>query len=56
MLKNYLIKNECLREFNPVLLTKAKMFSVIKKMQIIWSHHHPVCLEWHEETEQTETE
>ncbi len=22
----------------------------------IWSHHHPVCLEWHEETEQTETD
>ncbi len=21
----------------------------------IWSDHHPVCLEWHEETEQTET-
>ncbi len=20
----------------------------------IWSDHHPVCLEWHEETEQTE--
>ncbi len=22
----------------------------------IWSHPHPVCLEWHEETEQTETD
>ncbi len=22
----------------------------------IWSDHHPVCLEWHEETEQTETD
>ncbi len=22
----------------------------------IWSHHLPVCLEWHEETEQTETD
>ncbi len=22
----------------------------------IWSHHQPVCLEWHEETEQTETD
>ncbi len=21
----------------------------------IWSHHHPVCLEWYEETEQTKS-
>ncbi len=22
----------------------------------MWSDHHPVCLEWHEEAEQTETD